>query len=42
MTHVFVQLDGYTADQHAVMESSPELTRIASNEGIALYQVNGR
>ena len=42
VTHVFVQLNGYTADQHAVMESSPELTRTASDEGIVLYQVNRR
>jgi hypothetical protein len=42
VTHVFVQLNGYTADQHAVMETSPELTRIASDESIVLYRVNGR
>jgi hypothetical protein len=40
VTHVFVQLDGYSADQHAVMETSPELTRIASDEWIVLYRVN--
>jgi hypothetical protein len=40
VTHVFIQIDGYTAEQQAVMESSPELTRIASNEWIVLYKVN--
>jgi hypothetical protein len=39
VTHVFIQVDGYTAAQHAAMEASPRLTRVASNEFILLYRV---
>jgi hypothetical protein len=41
VTHVFVHINGYTADQQAVMESSAELSRVASDEGTVLYRVNG-
>jgi hypothetical protein len=40
VTHVFVQSDGYTAEQHAAMAASPELTRIASDEWTVLYRLN--
>jgi hypothetical protein len=40
VTHVFVHVDGYTADQQAVMKTSPELTRMASTDWIVLYRVN--
>jgi hypothetical protein len=40
VTHVFVHSDGYTAEQHAAMEGSPELTRMASDEWTVLYRVN--
>jgi hypothetical protein len=40
VTHAFVQIDGYTAEQHAMMAASPRLSRVASNEWILLYRVN--
>ena len=40
VTHAFIHLDGYTAEQRAAMEASPELTRMASDERIVLYRVN--
>ena len=39
VTHVFIQIDRYTAEQQAAMEAAPELTRIASDEGIVMYRV---
>jgi hypothetical protein len=40
VTHVFVHLDSYTAEQQTIMESSADLARMASNERIVLYRVN--
>jgi hypothetical protein len=40
VTHAFVQVDSYTDEQHAMMESSPRLSRMAANERILLYRVN--
>jgi hypothetical protein len=42
VTHVFVQIDGYSAEQHAMIEASPRLTRVASNEWILVYRVAER
>jgi hypothetical protein len=40
VTHAFVQVDGYTAEQRAAMEASPRLARVAANQSIVLYRVN--
>ncbi len=40
VTHVFLHIDGYTAAQRAIIEASPALARVASDERIVLYQVN--
>ncbi len=40
VTHVFLHVDGYTAAQRAIIEASPELSRVASDELIVLYKVN--
>ncbi len=40
MTHVFLHVDGYTAAQRAIIEASPALARVASDELIVLYRVN--
>ena len=40
VTHIFVQSDGYTAEQHAAMEASPALTRMASDEWTVLYRLD--
>jgi hypothetical protein len=40
VTHVFLHVDGYTAAQRAMIQASPELARVASDELIVLYKVN--
>ena len=40
VTHVFVHIAGYTAEQQSGMESSAALTRMASSASIVLYRVN--
>jgi hypothetical protein len=39
VTHVFVHIDGYTAEQRAIIDASPHLSRAASNEDVVLYRV---
>jgi hypothetical protein len=41
VTHVFLHVDGYTAEQRAIVDASPQLSRVASNEDVVLYRVGG-
>jgi hypothetical protein len=40
VTHAFIHIAGYSAEQHAVIEAAPNLRRVASNEFVVLYRVN--
>jgi hypothetical protein len=39
VSHVFLHIDGYTEEQRAIIDASPQLSRLASNEDIVLYRV---
>jgi hypothetical protein len=40
VTHAFVHVNGYTAQQLAGIGASPRLTRAAADEFVVLYRVN--
>jgi hypothetical protein len=42
VTHVFVHLDGFTQEQRAVLDTLPELARMAAADRTILYRVKPR
>jgi hypothetical protein len=42
VTHVFVHLDGFSAEQRAVLDTAPDLTLLAAADRTVLYRVKQR
>jgi hypothetical protein len=42
VTHVFVHIDGFTAEQRAVLDTLPDLVRLAAADRTILYRVKQR